>query len=102
MPCNIINDRCAATWYTYGGIIDELGKNHETVIHAYKEAENCIPQMKDSTLIALIYSNLAYLNKKALQYELAKSYYQKAEHINRLTGNHNSLANNYLNLCGIY
>lgn len=95
-------DRCAATWYAYGGIIDEMGKNRETVIHAYKEAENYIPQMKDSALIALIYSNLAYLNKKALQYELAKSYYQKAENINQLTGNHNSLASNYLNLCGIY
>ena len=96
-------DKCAKAWYTYGGIMDEIGEmDTDSIIYAYKEAEKHIPQMKDSTMLALIYSNLAYLNKKSLQYELAKTYYQKAEHINRLSANHRQQASNYLNLYGLY
>ena len=95
-------DKKGMTWYTYGGIIDELKGNSDQVILAYKEAESCIPQMTDSTLISLIYSNLAYLNKKAFQYEQAKNYYLKAEQINRSIRNDHLLASNYLNLYSVY
>ena len=51
-------DKCTKAWYTYGGIMDEIGEiDTDSIIYAYKETEKYIPQMKDSTMIALIYSN---------------------------------------------
>ena len=95
-------DKKGMAYYTLGGITYEIEKNNEKAILAYKEAESCIPCMKDSNWIPLIYSNLAYHNNNSSNYELAKAYYLKAKHINQLLVNHKLLVSNYLNLYSIY
>lgn len=55
----------------------------------------------DRQIQTMIYSNLGYLNRKAGDYELALSYYQKAIYINRLYGFTERLVSNIMNILNL-
>lgn len=58
-------NRKGAAYLYKGGVLSEL-KQSEEAIQAYKQAEECIPEMTDKHLISLIYSDLGYLNQLTL------------------------------------
>lgn len=94
-------DRRGAAYLYKGGVLNELHES-EQAIQAYKQAEECIPEMTDTRLIARIYSDLGYLNQIKLNYDIAKIYYTKSLSINKAENNFSNSANDLINLIGIY
>lgn len=94
-------DRKGAVYLYKGSILNELHERKKAV-QAYIHAEECIPEMKDSHLIALIYSDLGYLNQTEFNYDIAKSYYNKSLDINKKLGFMSNAVNDLTNMMGIY
>lgn len=94
-------DRKGAAYLYKGSVLNELHES-EKAIQAYKQAEECIPKMTDTHLIARIYSDLGYLNQMELNYDIAKTYYKKSLSINKAEKYLSNSANDLINLMGIY
>lgn len=94
-------DRKGAAYLYKGSVLNELHES-EKAIQAYKRAEECIPKMTDTHLIARIYSDLGYLNQMELNYDIAKTYYKKSLSINKAEKYLSNSANDLINLMGIY
>ena len=94
-------DRKGAAYLYKGSVLNELHES-EKAIQAYKQAEECIPKMTDTHLIARIYSYLGYLNQMELNYDIAKTYYKKSLSINKAEKYLSNSANDLINLMGIY
>lgn len=93
-------DKKGAAYLYKGGVLNDLNEP-EKAIRAYKQAEECIPQMKNTHLIARIYSDLGYLNQSELNYDIAKEYYKKSLSINKNAGYMSNIANDLMNLTSI-
>lgn len=93
-------DRKGAAYLYKGGVLNELHES-EKAIQAYKQAEECIPEMTDTHLIARIYSDLGYLNQMELNYDIAKSYYKRSLAINKSAGYTSNAVNDLINMVGI-
>lgn len=94
-------DRKGAAYLYKGSVLNELHES-EKAIQAYKQAEECIPKMTDTHLIARIYSDLGYLNQMELNYDIAKTYYKKSLSINKAEKYLSNSANDLINLMGLY
>lgn len=94
-------DRKGAAYLYKGSVLNELHES-EKAIQAYKQAEECIPKMTDTHLIARIYSDLGYLNQMELNYDIAKTYYKKSLSINKAEKYLSNSTNDLINLMGIY
>ncbi len=94
-------DRKGAAYLYKGSVLNELHES-EKAIQAYKRAEECIPKMTDTHLIARIYSDLGYLNQMELNYDIAKTYYKKSLSINKAEKYLSNSANDLINLMGLY
>lgn len=94
-------DRKGAAYLYKGSVLNELHES-EKAIQAYKRAEECIPKMTDTHLIARIYSDLGYLNQMELNYDIAKTYYKKSLSINKAEKYLSNSTNDLINLMGIY
>ena len=93
-------DRKGAAYLYKGSVLNELHES-EKAIQAYKQAEECIPKMTDTHLIARIYSDLGYLNHTELNYDIAKSYYKKSLTINKRAGYTSNAVNDLINMVAI-
>ena len=96
---------------------DEMGQKAKTLLYLgdvlmdmeryadatlpLKQAEELMKHVSDRQIQTMIYSNLGYLNRKAGDYELALSYYQKAIYINRLYGFTERLVSNIMNILNL-
>ena len=94
-------DRKGAAYLYKGSVLNELHES-EKAIQAYKQAEECIPKMTDTHLIARIYSDLGYLNQMELNYDIAKTYYKKSLSINKAEKYLSNSANDLIHLMGLY
>ena len=94
-------DRKGAAYLYKGSVLNELHES-EKAIQSYKRAEECIPKMTDTHLIARIYSDLGYLNQMELNYDIAKTYYKKSLSINKAEKYLSNSANDLINLMGLY
>lgn len=94
-------DRKGAAYLYKGSVLNELHES-EKAIQAYKQAEECIPKMTDTHLIARIYSDLGYLNQMELNYDIAKTYYKKSLSINKAEKYLSNSSNDLINLMGLY
>lgn len=93
-------DKKGAAYLYKGGVLNDLNESEKAIL-AYKQAEECIPQMEDTQLIARIYSDLGYLNQSELNYDIAKEYYKKSLSINKNAGYMSNIANDLMNLTSI-
>lgn len=94
-------DRTGACYLYKGGVLNDLGKT-EQAMQSFKQAERCIPNMKDKRLIARIYCHLGYLNQECYNYDLAKEYHTKSLSVNRLAGYTSSIVTDLINLGSLY
>ena len=93
-------DRKGAAYLYKGSVLNELHES-EKAIRAYKQAEECIPEMTDTHLIARIYSDLGFLNHQCYNFDIANEYYKKSLSVNKKADFTSSIARDLMNIMNL-
>ncbi len=83
---NADKDRRGKAWYMKGIVAEEYGKAADEVLSYYRQAEECVTEMKDKYMVRALYNRMGRLYRRMWNADTSAIYYRKALQVDREMG----------------